>query len=84
MMKNVKQLTTLTQRLQLLLVLLVGMVRNFFSGRFGRYVLKSNYRKAWLLIWGIIIFLAVWRWIVCPFFAWWDSVVRFLNYVIWG
>lgn len=54
------------------------------DGRFGNRVLKQQYRKWWrLFTYGTIFTLFV-RFIMFPFFEWWDGVVDFLNYVIWG
>lgn len=54
------------------------------DGRFGKKVLKNKYRRFWRVItYGTLAFM-FFRFILCPFFAWWDKVVAFLNYVIWG
>lgn len=54
------------------------------DGRFGKKVLKNKYRGFWRVItYGTLAFM-FFRFILCPFFAWWDKVVAFLNYVIWG
>ena len=47
-------------------------------------VLKPQYRRWWrVMTYGALAFL-FFRFVMCPFFAWWDKVVTFLNYVIWG
>lgn len=54
------------------------------DGRFGNRVLKPQYRRWWrVLTYGTLAFL-FFRFVMCPFFEWWDGVVSFLNYVIWG
>ena len=54
------------------------------DGRFGKRVLNPQYRRWWrVMTYGALAFL-FFRFVVCPFFDWWDGVVRFLNYVIWG
>ena len=54
------------------------------DGRFGKRALKPQYRRWWIVMtYGALAFL-FFRFVVCPFFAWWDKVVAFLNYVIWG
>ena len=54
------------------------------DGRFGKRVLNPQYRR-WcrVMTYGALALL-FFRFILCPFFAWWDKVVAFLNYVIWG
>ena len=54
------------------------------DGRFGKRVLIPQYRRWWrVMTYGALAFM-FFRFVVCPFFAWWDKVVAFLNYVIWG
>lgn len=60
------------------------LILEFINGRFGKKVLKPQYRVWWrLFTYGTIIMLFI-RFVMFPFFEWWDGVVRFLNYVIWG
>ena len=54
------------------------------DGRFGRKVLKRPYRRVWRVLTYGSLFLLLWNFVIVPFFQWWDGVVRFLNYVIWG
>ena len=57
---------------------------NGIDGRFGNRVLKPQYRRWWrLMTYGTLFILFV-RFVMFPFFEWWDGVVDFLNYVIWG
>lgn len=56
------------------------VVLNFFYGRFGHLTLKPKFRIFWVGVW-VILFV---KFVVFPIFAWWDGVVRMLNYVIWG
>ena len=54
------------------------------DGRFGKRVLKAHYRRWWrVMTYGVLAFL-FFRFVLCPFFAWWGKVVDFLNYIIWG
>lgn len=54
------------------------------DGRFGKKVLKDQYRSWWrLMTYGTLVILFI-RFVLFPFFQWWDGVVSFLNYVIWG
>lgn len=56
----------------------------FVDGRFGRKVLKRPYRRVWRVMTYGSLFLLIWNFVIVPLFRWWDGVVRFLNYVIWG
>lgn len=56
----------------------------FVDGRFGRKVLKRPYRSVWRVLTYGSLFLLLWNFIIVSLFRWWDGVVRFLNYVIWG
>ena len=62
----------------------VMVVINFLNGKFGRYRLNQPYRKVWRVItWTTVVVLA-WIYIICPFFDWWQGIVNYMNYVIWG
>lgn len=62
---------------------IIWTVFEFFWGRFGRKVLKKKYRVWWQRFWiAVFVFLILWG--MKLFLDWWDGVVRFLNYVIWG
>lgn len=51
------------------------------DGRFGKKVLKDQYRSWWrLMTYGTLVILFV----MFPILEWWSGVVDFLNYVIWG
>ena len=54
------------------------------DGRFGRRVLKEQYRGYWRIFTYGTLFILFFRFVMVPFFNWWDGVVSFLNYVIWG
>lgn len=54
------------------------------DGKFGNKVLKPNYRFIWRLLTYGSLFLLIVRFIAFPILNWWEDVVRFLNYVIWG
>lgn len=63
---------------------LYKIVFHAIDGRFGNRVLKPQYRIWWrMLTYGTLAFL-FFRFVMVPFFEWWDGVVGFLNYVIWG
>nr|DAG90536.1 MAG TPA: hypothetical protein [Herelleviridae sp.] len=56
---------------------------DFLWGRFGRKKLVKKYRVWWQRFW-IAVFVALFILGMIRFLEWWDGVVRFLNYVIWG
>ena len=63
---------------------IVNSIVNGIDGRFGNRVLKPQCRRWWrLMTYGTLFILFV-RFVMFPFFEWWNGVVRFLNYVIWG
>lgn len=54
------------------------------DGRFGRRVLKEQYRGYWrLMTYGTLTILFI-SFVMFPILEWWSGVVDFLNYVIWG
>lgn len=54
------------------------------DGRFGKKVLKDQYRNWWrLMTYGTLVILFI-RFVMFPILEWWQGVVDFLNYVIWG
>ena len=54
------------------------------NGRFGKHKLNKPYVYVWrFLTWGTFVWV-VFTYMFVPFFNWWDRVVSFLNYVIWG
>lgn len=54
------------------------------DGRFGNKVLKPQYRSWWrLFTYGTLVIL-LFRFVLVPILNWWQGVVDFLNYVIWG
>ena len=62
---------------------IIWTVFEFFWGRFGRKKLVKKYRVLWQRFWiAVFVFLILWGMVL--FLEWWDGVVRFLNYVIWG
>lgn len=55
---------------------------NGMNGRFGKCRIRNPY--AWrFLTWGTLVW-AAFTYVFVPFFNWWDRVMTFLNYVIWG
>ena len=62
----------------------VMVVINFLNGKFGRYRLNQPYRRVWRVItWTTVVVLAL-IYVICPFFDWWQGIVNYMNYVIWG
>ena len=54
------------------------------DGRFGRRVLKEQYRGHWRLMnYGTLAILFI-RFVMFPILEWWQGVVDFINYIIWG
>lgn len=54
------------------------------NGYFGKYMLRKPFIYVWRsLTWGTLVW-AVFTYVFMPFLNWWDGVVAFLNYVIWG
>ena len=62
---------------------IIWTVFEFFWGRFGRKKLVKKYRVWWQRFW-IAVFVFIFLWGMQIFLEWWDGVVQFLNYVIWG
>lgn len=62
----------------------IMVVINFLNGKFGRYRLNQPYRKIWKVITWTTVSVFAWVYVICPFFSWWQGIVDFLNYVIWG
>ena len=62
----------------------IMVVINFLNGKFGRYRLNQPYRKVWKIITWTTVSVLAWVYVICPFFSWWQGIVDFLNYVIWG
>ena len=62
---------------------IIWTVFEFFWGRFGRKKLVKKYRVWWQRFWiAAFVFLILWGMVLS--LEWWDGVVQFLNYVIWG
>lgn len=54
------------------------------DGKFGKKVLKPRIRVYWrFMTYGLLV-LAFVKFILIPFFGWWDNVVRLLNALAWG
>ena len=62
----------------------IMVVINFLNGKFGRYRLNQPYRKVWKIITWTTVSVFAWVYVICPLFSWWQGIVDFLNYVIWG
>lgn len=60
------------------------LILGVIDGRFGKKVLKDQYRNWWrLMTYGTLVILFI-RLVMFPIMEWWSCVVDFLNYVIWG
>lgn len=60
------------------------LVLHAIDGRFGRKVLKPKYRLIWrIIVYGTIIVLFV-KYVLFPAFEFWDMVVRYLDFLVWG
>lgn len=59
-------------------------ILNIIDGRFGKRVLKPQYRVWWRTITYGSLFFLFFRFVVIPFFEFWEKVIMFLNFVIWG
>lgn len=60
------------------------LILGAIDGRFGKKVLKDQYRSWWrLMTYGTLVILFI-RFVMFPILEWWSGVVDFLNYVIWG
>lgn len=54
------------------------------DGKFGNRVLKQPYRDYYrVVVWATLTFL-IWRYMLVPFFGWWDKVIHGANNIIWG
>lgn len=56
----------------------------FLNGRFGKRVLRQPYKKIWqVVMWNLFIYLFSTK-VVFPILEWWQGVVNYMNYVVWG
>ena len=56
----------------------------FLNGRFGKRVLRQPYKKIWqVVMWTLFIYLFTIK-IMFPILEWWQGIVDYMNYVIWG
>lgn len=54
------------------------------DGKFGNRVLRQPYRDYYrAVVWATLTFL-IWRYLLVPFFGWWDKVIYVMNHIIWG
>lgn len=54
------------------------------DGKFGNRVLKQPYRDYYrVVVWTTLVVL-IWRYLLVPFFGWWDKVIYVMNHIIWG
>lgn len=67
----------------LLFSIVVGALQ-FIDGRFGKRVLKPKFRLIWRIVTYSVTAVLLWKFILSPFFATWERMVSFVNYVAWG
>lgn len=57
---------------------------NALNGKFGNRVLKQPYRDYYRVVVWITLTVLIWRYLLVPFFGWWDKVIHGANNIIWG
>lgn len=56
----------------------------FLNGRFGKKVLRQPYKRIWQIIaWSLFTYFFITK-ITFPIIEWWQSIVSYMNCVIWG
>lgn len=66
------------------LLSIVVAILQLIDGRFGKRVLKRKFRICWRVVTYSMVIVFLWTFIITPFFEYWDKVIDFMNYVIWG
>ena len=62
----------------------MAAIAEAIDGKFGNRVLKQPYRDYYrVAVWVTLATLA-WRYLLVPFFGWWDGVIYMANRIIWG
>lgn len=54
------------------------------DGRFGRYVLKPQYRRYWRAVTYSAIIILLFIYVIVPAMNFWQGIVSYLNYLRWG
>ena len=54
------------------------------DGKFGNRVLKQPYRAYYRVVVWTTLTVLIWRYLLVPFFGWWDKVIYAMNRIIWG
>lgn len=66
------------------LLSIVVAVLQFIDGRFGKRVLKHEFRICWRVLTYSLVVMFLWTFVITPFFDAWDRAINLINYVIWG
>lgn len=54
------------------------------DGKFGNRVLKQPYRAYYRVVVWTTLAVIIWRYLLVPFFGWWDKAIYVMNNIIWG
>lgn len=57
---------------------------NALYGKFGSRVLKQPYRDYYRVVVWTTLAVLIWRYLLVPFFGWWDKAIYVMNHIIWG
>lgn len=79
-----KRLYFLSKDVVITILWMLSVWYKFMNGRFGKKRLALPYRAWWKCITWVTFSILVFRFVLVPFYMWWDKVVNFLNYIIWG
>jgi len=56
----------------------------FLNGRFGKKILRQPYKLIWqIAVWSLFVYFFITK-IMFPSIEWWQGIVDYMNYVIWG
>ena len=66
------------------LLSIVVAVLQFIDGKFGKRVLKHEFRICWRVLTYSLVVMFLWTFVITPFFDAWDRAINLINYVIWG
>lgn len=54
------------------------------DGKFCNRVLKQPYRNYYRVVVWTILAILIWKYLLVPFFGWWDKIIYVMNHIIWG
>lgn len=54
------------------------------DGKFGNKVLKQPYRDYYRIIVLAIFAVLTWKYVIVPFFGFWDKAIHVMNHIIWN